>query len=176
VADSKLTPDTTYDYRLAETVDNIGGVFGGWVSNLGDPTDVFTAPQTFTTPATKPPNGTSVSTSTCSGSTTLGCADTLFGCTGTYELLGELNGLVGADARAAASKSKARTVTVVLAKVGFHIAAGKKKTLRFHLTGSGRRFLKSHPHGPLIEQVSSRAGHGRMVTTRFAIHAAHSHG
>jgi hypothetical protein len=97
VADSKLTPDTTYDYRLAETVDNIGGFFGGWVSNLGDPTDVFTAPQTFTTPATKPPNGTSVSTSTGSGSTTLGCADTLIGCTGTYELLGELNGLVGAD-------------------------------------------------------------------------------
>ena len=76
VTDSNLTPDTTYHYRLAETVDNIEGLFGGgYVPNLGDPTDVFGASQTFTTPAVNAPTNTGVSTSTGTGSTTVGCAE-----------------------------------------------------------------------------------------------------
>jgi hypothetical protein len=60
--------------------------------------------------------------------------------------------------------------SVVLAIVDFTIPPGQSKTLHFHLSSGGKRFLKAHPHATVIAQVTSHAGKGKKVTTRTVVH------
>jgi len=166
--DSYLEPDTTYYYGLAEVVDNYPGWFGGYGPNLQDPTDVFSTPQTFTTPATNPPGSTSVS-SNGSGTTTLGCASSLFPCVGSYGLYGDVGNFNLSGLSRGAKKTASGTLTM-LAKVHFTIPAGKQKKLHFHLTAAGKKFLKRHKHAALVAKVTSKAGHGKKVTTTSVVH------
>lgn len=166
--DANLQPDTTYHYELAEVVDNYPGWLGGYGPNLQDPTDVFSAPQSFTTPATNLPGNTSV-LSNGSGTTMLSCATTLLPCTGNYNLYGETGNFNLSSLRRAA-KAPTTGVLTMLAKVHFTIAAGKQKQLHFRLTAAGKKFLKRHKHAALVAKVTSKAGHGKKVTTTSVVH------
>lgn len=191
---ASLAPDTTYHFRVAQLPAQVicaGGEGGGGLSPTGtvtntceDPTlvvvpsSILTPPpvygpdETFTTAATSPPTGTSVSTTSGTGSTTIPCGPDSSPCTGSYELIGELSAgkLPGARSAAVSTRATPKVTTVVLAVVDFTIPPGQSRTIHFHLTSAGKRFLKAHPHATVIAQVTSHAGRGPKVTTRTVVH------
>ena len=127
---------------------------------------------TFTMPAAAPSSVLTGSVLSGVLSTDTSCPTSHSSCQVTYDLDGVESLGATDDARGLSKNTRPHTRLVVLATSHTMIPAGHKELLHLHLTKAGRRFLKAHPHAPLVAKVTSRAGHGHRVTTTTAVHLA----
>jgi hypothetical protein len=174
--DTSLSVNGTYYYPFPP-------VFAGAVGPLLDPAALGATPavvqaygpmvgaaRSFQTGSTTAPSGTGLNSSTGTGDDSLGCSASGT-CDGTQTFEYQTSTPSGArdlparDLPARDAAASLRSTTVVLASTRFTIAAHHRKTIHFHISRSGLRFLRAHGKIVAVTLVTvERVGKGKPVT------------